>query len=469
MAVKKGRQTPTKSLILPYEKSKGSEAVRYYKQTGYTAQPWQKSLVKDMMAVNSDKLWTHTKFGYAVSRRNGKTEILCVRMLYGLKHGEAIKYTAHLAATSRAIWEHMCELLDKLKWPYDSYKSAGREEISLHDGGRIQFSTRTGRGGLGTGCDLLIIDEAQEYTLDQESALKYTVTSSANPQTIMCGTPPTTVSSGTVFKDLRSRVFEGKTMDTGWAEWSVERMTDVWDRNAWYETNPSLGMALANGVPLLKERDVAAEIGEDETDFNIQRLGLWLEYNQKSAITAVLWDKLRTTEKAKVKRFCVGVKFGVDGINACLAVAAKQPDGRIYVEAVDKRPLSEGIGWIVDFLCKNKAYIQRVVVDGAGRQQAMADAMKEAKLKKPVIPATSDVIAVYSIFENAVYNGALCHSAQEAVDHVATNCTKRNIGSRGGFGYAAIFEEDEIGLLESIALAHWACVKWKETKQTVGY
>ena len=64
-------------------------------------------------------------------------------------------------------------------------------------------------------------DEAQEYTADQETALKYIVTDSKNPQTIMCGTPPTAVSAGTVFVKLRQLILSGESEDAGWAEWSV--------------------------------------------------------------------------------------------------------------------------------------------------------------------------------------------------------------------------------------------------------
>ena len=52
-------------------------------------------------------------------------------------------------------------------------------------------------------------DEAQEYQDDQESALKYVVTDSHNPQTILCGTPPTPVSSGTVFTKYRKDTLAG--------------------------------------------------------------------------------------------------------------------------------------------------------------------------------------------------------------------------------------------------------------------
>ena len=103
-------------------------------------------------------------------------------------------------------------------------------------------------------------------TDDQESALKYVVSDSKNPQTLFCGTPPTTVSSGTVFTKYRERTLQGQTENGAWAEWSVQDESDVHDRELWYETNPSLGT-------ILTERKINDEITSDLVDFNIQRLG----------------------------------------------------------------------------------------------------------------------------------------------------------------------------------------------------
>ncbi|MEG2939662.1 MAG: terminase, partial [Oscillospiraceae bacterium] len=102
------------------------------------------------------------------------------------------------------------------------------------------FRTRSSKGGLGEGFDLLVIDKAQEYADDQESALKYVVTDSRNPQTLLCGTPPTPVSSGTVFLKLRNSALQGETQNTGWTEWSVNQQTDPRDIESWYDTHPSL-------------------------------------------------------------------------------------------------------------------------------------------------------------------------------------------------------------------------------------
>ena len=72
--IRKGRQTPTQSVILPYAETKGDEAIRLYNSSKRTAQEWQELILYDMLAVNKDGLWVHTKFGYSVPRRNGKNE-----------------------------------------------------------------------------------------------------------------------------------------------------------------------------------------------------------------------------------------------------------------------------------------------------------------------------------------------------------------------------------------------------------
>src|SRR5699024_1595264 len=90
-------------------------------------------------------------------------------------------------------------------------KARGNESIELVGGGRIDFRTRTSTGGLGESFDLLVIDEAQEYTDDQRSALMYTTAASPNPQTVLTGTPPTPISSGTVFTRLRDNSLFGTT------------------------------------------------------------------------------------------------------------------------------------------------------------------------------------------------------------------------------------------------------------------
>lgn len=461
---RKGRQTPTQSVVLPYTATKGADAIDLYNTTGRTAQEWQELLLADILAYNEEGLWVHTKFGYSVPRRNGKNEIVAIREMYGLVSGEKILHSAHRTTTTHSAWERLLDLLEKAGiGVVSSYRAFGKEHIEVEDGGKIEFRTRTSKGGLGEGFDLLIIDEAQEYQDDQESALKYVVSDSQNPQTIMCGTPPTPVSSGTVFTKFRGSALAGSTVDSGWAEWSVEHQTDIHDIDAWYETNPSMGT-------ILNERKVRAEIGEDPIDFNIQRLGWWIRYNQKSAISKAEWNELKESAPPElVGDLFVGVKYGHDGANVAMAVASRTKAGRIFVECIDCREVRIGNAWMIDYLrCMNA---RKVVVDGANGQQLLAAEMKDYGLGKPVLPTVKEIIVANATFEQGLFQQTVSHMGQPSLANAVGNCEKRNIGSNGGFGYRSIKDGVDIALLDSVILAYWACAETKtaKKKQRVSY
>lgn len=457
-----GSQTPTRSVILPYESSLGNEAVELYEKSGRTAYDWQRFLVDAILAQNDDGLWTHMIFGYSVPRQNGKNEIIAIRELFGLFKGERIIHTAHRTNTSHTAFKRLIAILEEKGYEnqvdFKSIKAKGNESIELNDGGRIDFRTRTSLGGLGESFDLLVIDEAQEYTDDERSALQYTIAASPNQQTIMTGTPPTPYSSGTVFTGLRDNTLQGNAEDTGWAEWSIDKQADdVRDKELWYQTNPSLGLRVS-------ERNVQAEIGNDDTDFNIQRLGLWIQYNQKSAISENEWKELHVDTLPKLKgKLFAGIKYGYDGTNVALSIAVKTDDDKVFVEAIDCQSLRNGNGWIVHFL--RNADVQQVVIDGANGQNILAEAMKQAGLKKPVLPTVKEIILANAMFEQALFQQTIQHKSQPSLFQVVTNCDKRNIGTSGGFGYRSQVEENDIALMESMILAHWACANAKEVKK----
>ena len=461
---RKGRQTPTKSVVLPYTSTRGSEAIELYNSTGKTAQEWQELLISDILAYNDEGLWVHTKFGYSVPRRNGKNEIVAIREMFGLKNGEKILHTAHRTTTTHSAWERLLNLLEKagIK-PTSSYRAYGKEHIEIEGGGRVEFRTRTSKGGLGEGFDLLIIDEAQEYQDDQESALKYVVTDSDNPQTIFCGTPPTPVSSGTVFTKLRKAALAGETVNTGWAEWPVDEQSNPRDVDLWYETNPSLGTVFT-------ERAVTDEIGTDPVDFNIQRLGLWIRYNQKSAISKAEWNEMKVEKMPELRgKLFVGIKYGHDGENVAMSVAAKTADKHIFVETIDCREVRAGTGWMLEYL--RNWDTRKVVIDGANGQKILSDDMKEYGLKKPVLPTVKEVIAANAKFEQGVFQKNIQHAGQPSLTNAIGNCEKRAIGSNGGFGYRSIKEGVEIALMDSVILAYWACSETKQEgkKQKISY
>ncbi|MEG1883454.1 MAG: hypothetical protein RRZ24_10095 [Clostridia bacterium] len=102
---RKDRQTPSRSIDLPYSDTRGPETVAIYNSTGRSAQEWQQLLCYDILSVKQDGLWVRIKFGHAVPRRNGKNEIAAIREMRGLKHDENILHTTHRTTTSHVAME----------------------------------------------------------------------------------------------------------------------------------------------------------------------------------------------------------------------------------------------------------------------------------------------------------------------------------------------------------------------------
>lgn len=460
--VRFGNQYPTQSVILPYTETKYLEAIELYTKTKRKCYEWQHNILKDIMAVDENGLWAHQKFGYSIPRRNGKTEIVYMLELWALENGLSTLHTAHRISTSHSSYEKLKKYLEDSGYvegeDFNSIKAKGQERLELYEtGGVIQFRTRTSSGGLGEGFDFLVIDEAQEYTTEQESALKYTVTDSANPMTIMCGTPPTPVSSGTVFTHYRDNTLAGKSRYSGWAEWSVEDIKDIHDIEAWYHSNPSMGYHL-------NERKIEAELGEDKLDHNVQRLGYWPKYNQKSAISEREWKALKVNRLPVLKgKLFVGIKYGNDGANVAMSIAVKTLSGKIFIEAIDCQSIRNGNQWIINFL--KKANVEKVVIDGQSGQGILAAEMKDFKLKAPILPTVKEIINANSRWEQGIFQKSFCHADQPSLTASATNSEKRNIGSSGGFGYKSQFDDMDICLMDSALLAHWACSNNKAKKK----
>lgn len=461
-------------------KTLGTKAVRLYAQTGQSLMIWQQRQVKCIMETNSKGQWKHMNYCICVSRRNGKGEILAAREMYGLIYlKEKNCHTAHRTTTSHDAFNRLYALLKKAGYQEYSRKNKtmgersffaskqyGLERIEVTGGGVIEFRTRTNNGGLGEGFDLLVIDEAQEYTSKQESSLLYTVSASKNPQTIMVGTPPTVVSQGDVFVRIRGKVLEGKAPETGWAEWSTPELIEgdkLNDPEIWRRYNPSYGK-------LLNERKVRNELTGDVLDFNIQRLGYWCSFNQTSEISEADWNALKVEEfpKLKEKRF-LGIKYGIDGINVALSVASRTEDGHIFVETIDCVSIRAGNGWLFEYMYNPK--IDKIAIDGASGQQLLSDQMKEHGINKPpILPKVGEIIAANAMFEQALYGGDIVHRGQESLKNVVTNCSKRLIGSQGGFGYKSLVDTQDIAIMDSMILAFWLCATTKEvTPQSIDY
>ena len=192
---------------------------------------------------------------------------------------------------------------------------------------------------------------------------------------------------------------------------------------------------------------------------------------QQSAILKSDWDVIMTHTLPKLTgRMCIGIKFNKNGETVSLAMAAKTADEQVFFEVIGSHPVRDGNDWILMFLAKAQKGIKKIVIDGAGGQQLLADELKAEKINNICLPKVPEVIKANAAFERNLYDKRLIRMDQPSLTKVATNCEKRAIGSKGGFGYQAIYDEADISLLDAVILATWGAEEFPEPKkQKVSY
>lgn len=480
---RKGNQKPRLDQFNDGDIWLADKTIQLMKAYGIKLLPWQTAIIYRWLAVVQDDdgkwMWANPKAGLLVPRQNGKTEIIIARIIGGMIFkSEALIYTAHSDKTVDEVKRRVLnffyqakeEIRDLLTAEFDK-EPKSLDYVELRTKGRCQFRTRTRTGGLGTTNDTLILDEAQEETDAQQEALLPTISAgkSQNQQIIRAGTPPSGGGKGTVFVRIRKNVIDGKDPDTCWQEWSVELLTEPSDDDAWYETNPSLGYHLI----LAAVRNEAKEMAIDS--FNKMRLGWIAGVETQRAIPDAWWSELKT-EKVEVPEdatFVYSIKFAPDGSAVSLSIGVNMPNGKVHIELIERKPMSAGTGWLVNFLTDNNRWrkCNKIIIDGASGTQLLVEELHRTDrriTKKVLTPNAKEAGAAYAAFHEAVENGKLTHFNQPALNMSIKTVKKRGIGKDGMFGYASMNADIQSDPTESVAFAYYGAIRYKNAKTTSG-
>lgn len=429
---------------------------------------WQKLVLRRWLALDEDGKYTNKECGLSISRQSGKTELLIVRIIAGMVfNGDTIIYTAQSLATTNEIkrrvarffYEGKPEIRNMLTDEFDK-KPKSLDYLELRNGGRCVFNTRTRSGGLGFTSDVLLVDEAAEYSDAQQEALVPTLSAGKNQnhQQIMATMPPTTGSSGTVFIRTREKVLAGKAPKFCWQEWGVESLTDPNDKDAWYDANPSLGY-------FLMESAIEAESKTMSIDsFNKQRLGWYQGADSQRAITDEQWDRLAVKE-VKLEpdyRRVYAVKFAPDRSAVSLAVGLPMGD-KIHVEIMERRDMSQGFSWLVRLLLDRYKDADKIIIDGAAGSQLLVEELYRSEKrigKKILTPNVKEAGAAYGAFQMAVEQETLTHYNQPGLNIAIKTAKKRPIYKDGLFGYASTSGEMSSDAIEAVAFAYYGAQRF---------
>lgn len=463
---RKGNQTPTYRYSCEYEKTEGIYASELAACYDLKPHPWQDGILNDWLAVDDNGNLLNTFCVLEVPRQNGKTGVSDPRETWGLiKRGEQILHTAQEFQTAKKAFDRLRKKFGtKKNDPYAKYPelnalvdhytvSAGQMVLDLTNGGHIEFRTRGSNSDMGRGgtFDLVVVDEAQAYTEEQDASLSplNSAAPSGSPQTILMGTPPKgEENKGVVFSRAIRRMRTNPQKGDCLNEWSTKEIGDTQDKDRWYRTNPSLGYQLLESA---LEKD-ASTMSEDT--FAREHLGFMPE-NIKFvdyAIPQNKWDACKSEEPKPEGKTAYGIKFSSDGSYVCLCGAVIPPEGKARISLIEAKPTGLGTNWLAEWLNERSTKACCVVIDGRNGVDVLIDKISEKwRIKGSVIrPSAKDVIASVGVLIDCINEQTVTwYAGQEALRESAITSIKRPIGGGWGFG------GENSTAIEACSLALW--------------
>ena len=316
--------------------------------------PWQREALDLACRVDELDHFTSHSVTLVAPRRNGKTQLVLARILAGiiLWDEREVLYTAHDGPTATETWRALTKLITdsplmaaEVEAVYRGvgtqsirFRHPSRRPADVGKGPRFSVRTRTGSGGRGLECDLLILDEGLQLTADQTAALtplvgKATARGRGQIWTLSsAGRDTSAILAG--MRDHGRAVALGDVDDpeVTYIEHAAPRDADPTDPETWRLANPSLGTSI------LTESFLAAQLGRlDSESFGREHLGWWTGQRADPFLPHGSWDACRAVTLPQLddsSRVVLGVELQSYTTTARLIAAAETPTGA-YVQLVD--------------------------------------------------------------------------------------------------------------------------------------
>ena len=311
-----------------------------------------------------DVRWVVKLATVIAARQNIKTSTAWMGVLIALflLNARRVTWSAHVFnPTTKEAFDDFREIIEDNRTLSKRVKTihtaSGREAIEFTNRAKLRFVARSRGGGLGTGNDLIILDEGWALTPDHISALMPTKSAQPNSQMWVLSSAGHLESAQLrILRDV-GRVGAKRTL---WAEWCGLSAMDppqltcvdrdcshefgkvsgcvLDDRDEWARANSALG------------RRIGVEEIEDERQsmtperFWRERIGRWDDPRAGGYVIPVdHWATLAAADTAIEDPVCAAVDVTLDRSESTIWMCGATADGTPQIECADTRP---GTDWV---------------------------------------------------------------------------------------------------------------------------
>lgn len=465
-----GRQEPHTLSEFDGDDADGVKTVELGRRVGKKTMPWQSTMLRSWMRRRPDGLWTHPECVAIIARQNGKTQLVILRILWGLflandRAGERIVYSAQRWATSEDVYKRLWAIIEARPWLRRRVVahtcSGGRGYIETDRGARVALVTRSADLGKGFDeVDLVIYDEAYNLTGVQTDALDPTQLASKNPQTIYLSTAvdEDTMPNCQVLASIRRRGLAGEE-DLYFAEWLAPSEMPIDEQATWEYANPSFGVIQKARFLRTKLRN--AKTTRKRRGFELEYLnrGQWPKDEEDLELLIDLeeWSTMRNPSPELVGPIALALSRTRDREQWAVAAAQHTAAGKVHVEVGYFRKATPGA--VVAFLLAvvEKSDPVALAIDSHDQAKSIVPLLLQAELE-PELMSTPQAAEACGGFLDDATSSMLSHTGQQILTDAVADAAKREL-PQGDFVW-----DDTVGEsaapLKAITGARWALLRF---------
>jgi phage terminase large subunit-like protein len=385
------------------------------------------------MAVDGDGGHAHRVVGLTVSRQNGKSALLKLRIAAGLLLWDErlIVATAQSREVALETFRGVVDLIEgspkyvaQIKGVIRSY---GREELTLRNGCRYRLVAPTAGGARGFSAHLAVIDELREHkSYDAYAAISYTTTV---PRGQLWFASNAGDQSSVVLNDMRRQALgQAEPSTMYYAEWSADPQLEVDDPEAWAQANPSLGHLITPDV-------IESRLKTDPRPvFETEALCRWVDVLD-SPWPPNAWADCADPDLEMVKGAptFLAVDVSIDRRHAALVAVQHLEDDRLGVHlmetwtadgAIDELAIAGAIAPIARNLSARSVAFDRYTAAGIASRLASAGIPVGDCSGAQFAQACDELLS-------SMVHGRLVHGAQTDLTEHVLACVKKPVADGG--------------------------------------